>query len=121
LEQQTLTGRLVCRPTDDYPYLATLSTDDLEHRRPVILIRSASCSVIPPPTRRVVGVGMDVAFFPRVLIDLIRLELLSFHQFHWRRFVGVVLEPLAQGQGLLIGQPQLLSQLRGTHPLGDAS
>jgi len=64
LEEQSLAGFLGRRSADDDPHLAALSTDDLEHRRPVILKRSVPRFGVATPSRRVKRVGMRVAFFP---------------------------------------------------------
>lgn len=119
LAQQALKGPLVCCPAHDDPHLDRLATDDLEHGRAV--------SYVPRPGRLFphrrggsLGSGWTSLCFPRVLIDLIGLELLTFHQVHRRHLVGMVLEPLAQDQGFLIERSQFLGQLRRTHPLRNA-
>lgn len=62
--QHALAAFLVRGIEHPHAYLAGLPTDDLEDRRAVVRVRAASRTVIAAPPRRVVGVGMGVAFPP---------------------------------------------------------
>ncbi len=52
---------------DSQTHLATLAPNRAHNRRPVVFVRPMSTLFVRTRARRVIGITMGVAFFPRVL------------------------------------------------------
>src|SRR5262245_37449092 len=121
LAENALAGTFVTVTDHPAPLLPTVSADDMNDRRPVIVVRTVTPVFVRAAARGIVHVAMRRTFFPGVLSELIHLERLAIHRIGWRIVVHIGLDSLSQSMDGLSRQMEFARQSRRRFALGDTT
>jgi hypothetical protein len=104
---QLMAGSRVHVITHPETLLTRLPRHHTDDGSPIIGVCAMSLPLFTALPLRVSGITMGCAFFPRVLVQLIRLEGGAGHHGCWGRRIQIGLDTLPQSMQLLPGQAQL--------------
>ena len=99
--------------------LTRLTRDDTDDRGPIVGVGAVAFALIGASAGRVIRVAMGRAFFPRVLIPLVRLKGGAHHHIGGCTGVQPGLDALPEGMELFARQPQLARQAGHRLSLGN--
>jgi hypothetical protein len=102
------------------PGLAGFAPEGAGHWRAVVIPRAVAADFVAAPPRRIGGIGVAHAFFPRVLVPLVHLPHRVGQGLRRTPRVGVGLQAGPQFQQMGIAGTQFLGQVGRTLALGNA-